>query len=139
VVALGTLKRKENKCGFQTCRRRDATRGSVDSRTLSRFDGQLTRESHRDFFGPKKSDFCTIAGQETIECDQYTHCSKCFSEYTFDSPYTDPLGNAWSGQTISCCAHAPATGQENGPCREHDGGVEERHGGDGDTSSVPGA
>jgi len=32
-----------------------------------------------------------------------------------------------------------ATGQENGPRREHDGGMEERRGGDGDTSSVPGA
>jgi len=27
----------------------------------------------------------------------------------------------------------------NGPRREHDGGMEERRGGDGDTSSVPGA
>ena len=32
-----------------------------------------------------------------------------------------------------------AIGQENGPRREHDGGMQERHGGDGDTSSVPGA
>ena len=32
-----------------------------------------------------------------------------------------------------------ATSQENGPRREHDGGMEKRRGGDGDTSSVLGA
>jgi len=32
-----------------------------------------------------------------------------------------------------------ATGHETGPCRDNDGGMEERRCGDGDTSSVPGA
>jgi hypothetical protein len=40
---------------------------------------------------------------------------------------------------MTCSAHALARGQENGPRREHDGGMEERRCGDGDTSSVPGA
>jgi len=35
-------------------------------------------------------------------------------------------------------AHALATGQDNGPRREHDSSMEERRGGNGDTSSVPG-
>ena len=32
---------------------------------------------------------------------------------------------------MTCCAHAMATSQENGPRREYDGGMEERRGGDG--------
>ena len=58
---------------------------------------------------------------------------------TVDSSYIGPLGNVWWGQAVTCCVHTLATGQENGPRREHDGGMEERRCGDGDTSSAPGA
>jgi len=76
---------------------------------------------------------------ETNTSTEYTHFGKVFRLIDRRFADIDPLRNAWSGQTITCCAHALATGQENGPRREHDGGMEERRGGDGETSSVPGA
>ena len=70
----------------------------------------------------------------------YTRCGKVLELIDRRLAAYRPTRKCFVGPNYNLlCAHALATGQENGPCREHDGGKEERRCGDGDTSSVLGA
>ena len=73
--------------------------------------------------------------------DQYTHFGKVFELTDRRFAVHRPTQKCLVGpnHNLLRARTGKATGQENGPRREHDGGMEERRGGDGESSSVPGA
>ena len=69
----------------------------------------------------------------------YTHFGKVFELIDRRFAVHRPTQKCLVGPNQNLLRARTGSRTGNGPCREHDGGMEERRRGDGDISSVPGA